>query len=138
MSIHRCCTEAYPFQSNIFNFLFFGHDEIRLRTLIIAYSAIDMPGLRAVHFPQASVFLSMRGKSFLHCGQLDIYDWTWSGQQLIIAVVHQTSHQRHQKTTLHGNCSGTQKSVSGPPFNFRSCAESVISSYSQDIGKFIW
>jgi len=42
MSIHRCYTEAYPFQSNIFNFLFFGHDKIRLCTLIIAYSAIDI------------------------------------------------------------------------------------------------
>jgi len=43
-------------------------------TLIVAYSAADIPGLRALHFPHALASSSRRRKSFLQSGQLGICD----------------------------------------------------------------
>jgi hypothetical protein len=46
--------------------------KMEVPTFITAYSAVDIPGLRAWHFPQLVKLGSRRGKSFLQRGQIGI------------------------------------------------------------------
>jgi hypothetical protein len=46
--------------------------KIEVPTFITAYSAVDIPGFRAWHFPQLVKAGSRRGKLFLHMGQIGI------------------------------------------------------------------